>query len=197
MSISWIDWFFSQPFSQYFIRIDNDYMENIENYYGIRQKVSYFSISLNIIRGKYVPEDSIPKNWPEHINDYALTLYGMLHARFISTDRGLELMHKKYQEFFFEMCPRTLCHNIYCIPYGNSNDFGNSTVKMFCPNCNDIYHVKNEQCYFIDGACFGNSWVHLFLQKYPEIVPKQNPEKYVPRLFGYQLYDNEADDELE
>ena len=50
---------------------------------------------------------------------------------------------------------------------------------------------------FIDGACFGNSWVHLFLQKYPEIVPKQNPEKYVPRLFGYQLYDNEADDELE
>mgnify|MGYP001030986596 CR=1 FL=1 len=197
MSISWVDWFFSQPFSQFFIRIDDDYLNNIENYYGIRQKVSFFNISLTIIRGQYIPEDSIPKTWPEHINDYALTLYGMLHARFLSTNKGLELMYQKYQKSFFEACPRTFCHNILCIPYGNSNDFGNSTVKMFCPNCNDIYHVKNEECYFIDGACFGNSWVHLFLQKYPEIVPKKMPEKYVPRLFGYQLYNNETNEELE
>lgn len=197
MSVSWIDWYLSQPFSQYFVRIDDEYLNNTENYYGIRQKVSFFGIALNLIRGKYIPDDLIPKNWPQNINDYAITLYGMLHARFLLTNRGLELMYKKYKEFFFEMCPRTLCHNTLCIPYGNSNDFGNSTVKMFCPNCNDIYHVKNEQCYFIDGACFGNSWVHIFLQKYHEIIPKQNPEKYTPRLFGYQLYKEGEDEEIE
>ncbi|OHT17514.1 Casein kinase II subunit beta' [Tritrichomonas foetus] len=187
MEISWVDWFLSQSFSQYFVRIDDEYLKNIENYYGLRQKVSNFYIAFKLICGSYIPEYLYPTNWPQNVNESAMILYGLLHARFLISDHGLELMYEKYQQFFFEMCPRTLCHNVMCLPYGISNDFGKATVKMFCTNCNDIYCVNNEYCYCVDGACFGDTWVHLFVQKYPDVIPNELPEKYVPRLFGYKF----------
>ena len=188
MELQWVDWFLSQPFSKYFVRIDDDYLNNIENYYGIRQKVSNFDSSYKTICGKYNFDDKLLKTSKDCFNECVLILYGHLHSRFILTDRGLELMFEKYKMNCFESCPRTFCNQIMCIPYGISNDFGESAIKMFCPNCNHIYFVKNEDCNAIDGACFGNSWVHLFLQKYNKIVPEKKPKIYIPRLFGYQLY---------
>lgn len=194
--MSWRDWFLSQPFAQYFVKIDDNFLNDTMNYYGIRQKVSNFSLSLEIIKGPYIPKENYTLNWPPLINDYAMILYGLLHAKYLSTSQGLDLMFEKYKQNSFEKCPRSLCQGIQCLPFGNSNDIGNSTLKLFCPNCNDIYHINNEDCQYLDGAFFGNNWVHLFLRKFPSIIPSGIPKKYVPRLFGYQLYGDGTEESI-
>lgn len=39
----------------------------------------------------------------------ATDLYGLIHARFIITTRGLSLMKEKYLQGGFYACPRVLC----------------------------------------------------------------------------------------
>lgn len=196
--IQWIDWLIMQPFGKYFVRIDDDFLENIYNFYGIRQKIANFKLSLDIIRGFYRNPEEFPKEWPHNINDYAICLYGLLHARYLLTKEGQEKMYKKYKENKFEFCPRTFCKGIHCLPYGVSDEIGNSMMQLFCPNCNDVYYINDEVCQVIDGAFFGSSWVHVFLQRYKELIPSEPPEKYIPRMFGYRMYvEGEDEDECE
>jgi casein kinase II subunit beta len=41
----------------------------------------------------------------------AFMLYGLIHARFIVTTRGLDAMLKKYRLAEFGRCPRMLCRD--------------------------------------------------------------------------------------
>lgn len=41
----------------------------------------------------------------------------------------------------------------------------------------------------IDGAYFGTTFPHLFFLEYPELKPSASEEKYVPRVFGFQLHE--------
>ena len=49
----------------------------------------------------------------------------------------------------------------------------------------------------MDGAFFGTSYFHILLEKYPNIVPKEEPETYVPILYGFQLCSEHDIDILE
>ncbi len=40
----------------------------------------------------------------------------------------------------------------------------------------------------VDGAYFGTSFPHMFLQTYPEFVPQQGAPPYVPRIYGFRIY---------
>jgi Casein kinase II regulatory subunit len=44
----------------------------------------------------------------------AFMLYGLIHARFIVTTRGLDAMLKKYRLAEFGRCPRMLCRDQVC-----------------------------------------------------------------------------------
>ena len=43
-----------------------------------------------------------------------------------------------------------------------SEDLRNSRVKLYCPCCEDVYLPKT--CKDMDGAYFGSSFPHIFLQ---------------------------------
>lgn len=187
MSQSWVKWFLSTPRGKYFVQIDDEYLQNIYNYYGLRQKVPNFKYALDLIQGPFIPPQNRPAAWPDDIDDYGLCLYGLIHARYLLTDEGQKKMFEKFKNNEFPHCPRVFCKGITGLPYGSSDDIGQSNLKIFCPNCNDIYSTNDDTCNQMDGAFFGPNWVHLFIQRYPDIVPKETPTKYIPRIFGMRI----------
>lgn len=132
----------------------------------------------------------------------AKVLYGLIHARFIISPAGLELMvcthsscpvliawqKKKFQNREYGACPRVFCNKQHLLPVGLSDVLGAAKVKLFCPHCEDIYNPKSHEHNQLDGAFFGSTFPHIFLQHFPELRPKmRNPQKYTPKIFGFRL----------
>lgn len=190
MTETWIDWFLSQPRGKFFVKIDDHFLSDAFNWYGIKQKVHHFQAAFELLHKNYVfPSHAKMEHESEKwlIEQQAELLYGFIHARYILTEEGLDKMHKKYQNGDFPRCPRVLCNDIKCLPYGVSYDLMDHPVKLFCPNCNDIYNINDEMMETVDGAFFGSSWIHPFLQKYSDIIPNEEPVVYKPRIFGFRL----------
>jgi casein kinase II subunit beta len=184
---SWVSWFLQTPRGSIFVQIDREYLNTNYNFYGLRQKIPNFKYSLDLVRGPYLARESRPPEWPSDIDDYGLCLYGLLHARYLLTAAGQERMHQKYASCEYPRCPRMLCRGCGCLPYGQSDDMAQSNVQLFCPNCQDVYAAADPKFANMDGAFFGPSWVHFFVGKYPEFVPREQPERYVPRIFGFRV----------
>ncbi len=133
----------------------------------------------------------------------AKTLYGLIHARYITSSKGLALIREKYLNGIYGHCPRILCDKQILLPVGLSEDLKYSRVKVklinydqvYCPKCEDIYKPR-QKCSDIDGAFFGASFPHVFLlviiqfiQTYPDLNPKNYPEKtFIPKLYGFKLF---------
>ena len=43
------------------------------------------------------------------LNQESSDLYGLIHARFVQSARGLSLVHQKYLSGVYGTCPRALC----------------------------------------------------------------------------------------
>jgi casein kinase II subunit beta len=91
----------------------------------------------------------------------AKELYGLIHARFITSGKGLALMRQKYLNSVFGNCPRILCDKQNLLPIGLSEELKYSRVKVFCPNCEEVYKPR-QKCSEIDGAYFGSSFPQIF-----------------------------------
>jgi casein kinase II subunit beta len=137
-------------------------------------------------------------------------LYGLVHQRYILTRAGLQAMvihflipfpqvvdpglsHtkvEKYEAGVLGSCPRVYCVGCNVVPCGRSDLPGLDTVKLFCPNCNDIYVPPSSRFQGVDGtflyliyfffrtmltcdlgAFFGTTFAHLFFQSYRELAP--------------------------
>ncbi|CAJ0768542.1 19036_t:CDS:2, partial [Entrophospora sp. SA101] len=73
-------------------------------------------------------------------------LYGLIHQRYIITRQGLQQMARH-----FGTCPRVFCQTCPVIPCGRSDMPGVETVKLFCPNCLDLYNPLSSRFYNVDG----------------------------------------------
>lgn len=187
----WIDRVLESDKFKYFVRIDDEFAFNSFNLFGIRKNVAHFTEAYDLIRSSARTGKS-----GEEIENDAIIVYGLLQARFLLTKPGWEQMMIKYKNHEFQQCPRVYCKNCTCLPYGISEEYGVAKMKMFCPNCCDIYNVDDPVLAQIDGAFFGPNWVHMFMQKYPEIVPREQQRVYVPRVFGFRIYhESDAEDD--
>ena len=74
-----------------FCQVERAYIEDGFNLYGLRACVSNFSDGLDLILDRIGPEDSDDS----HLTQSARTLYGLIHARYIITPRGLDSMYNK------------------------------------------------------------------------------------------------------
>lgn len=198
-SITWVEWFCSTPQGRYFVQIDQNFIRDGFNFFGLKPyfKENY-KHAVEMIRGEYIPEDQRMNDISPEVEKDAKKLYGLLHARYLTTSTALKEINKKYKDHEYEACPRVSCKKTRCLPYGVSEEPGVQILRMYCPCCREVYVAEDERCSTIDGAYFGHSYLLLFLQIYPEFVIQ--PKKTELKLFGFRIElekDSDSNSELE
>jgi hypothetical protein len=82
-----------------FCEVERSYIEDGFNLYGLRACVSNFSDCLDLILDRIGPDDSDDS----HLTQSACTLYGLIHARYIITAHGLDVMYNKVSHLKYGM----------------------------------------------------------------------------------------------
>ena len=145
------------------------------------------SLVLDFILDVDVPTDSLTEEQQETAETAAEVLYGLIHARYILTARGMQRMFEKYQEAEFGRCPRVNCHGQSCLPVGLSDQQRNYPVNIYCPKCQELYYPRSTKQAGLDGAFFGTTFAHMFLLSYPELIPRKPTSVYIPKIYGFKI----------
>ena len=147
-------------------------------------------MALNLIRNRKIEEfHQETEERQELVQQEAKILYGLIHARFITTKQGLYKMREKYNNKEFGICLRNYCHQQALLPVAITDKKHKEHVRLYCCQCEDIYHPIHEYHKEIDGAYFGTTFAHLFLLQFPTYKPQwKSSKKYQPKVFGYKLH---------
>ncbi|MFS7906454.1 putative casein kinase II, regulatory subunit, casein kinase II subunit beta [Helianthus anomalus] len=186
---SWISWFCNLRGNEFFCEVDDDYIQDDFNLCGLSSQVPYFDYALDLILDVESSHgDMFTEEQNELVESAAEMLYGLIHVRYILTTKGLSAMLEKYKNYDFGRCPRVYCCGQPCLPVGQADIPRSSTVKIYCPKCEDIYYPRSKYQGNIDGAYFGTTFPHLFLMTYGHLKPQKATQNYVPRVFGFKLH---------
>ncbi|CAD6503821.1 BgTH12-05566 [Blumeria graminis f. sp. triticale] len=182
----WRDWFISSRGNEYFCEIDEDYLTDRFNLTGLNTEVQYYQYALDLIMDVF--ELDCDEGMREVIEKSARHLYGLVHARYIVTTRGLAKMLDKYKKGDFGKCPRVMCKAHPLLPTGQSDNPNVKAVKLYCSKCEDLYNPKSTRHSVIDGAYFGTSFHNIIFQVYPALIPVKSYERYTPRIYGFKVH---------
>jgi casein kinase II subunit beta len=112
-------------------------------------------------------------------------LYGLIHARYIVTNRGMHAMYEKYRAASFGRCPQVFCQGQPVLPVGLSDLPRNYTVNVFCPRCHGLFFPKSTRQANIDGAYFGTTFPHLYLMTHSVSVADCDYVSFVSSCFTF------------
>lgn len=188
--IPWIMWFCSLKGNEFFCEIDEEFIQDEFNLTGLASMVPFYDHAIDMILDLESPgEEDLTEEQQHMVESAAETLYGLIHARFIATHRGLKLMEDKYRQFHFGRCPRVFCGGQAVLPVGQSDVVRESSVKVFCPKCEDIYYPRSSRHKSLDGAFWGTTFPHLLLLQMQEqqVTMTKSKQQYVPRIFGFRV----------
>lgn len=197
--ITWIEWFCHLKGNEFFVEIDEDYIQDDFNLTGLSVQVPYYEQALNMILDfdEQDVDDRVPEDQHPLVETAAQMLYGLIHARFILTTRGMAAMLDKYNGYVYGTCPLQQCEaavsgqeasNQAVLPIGVSDLLRQSAAKVYCPHCKEIYFPKSSRLECLDGAYFGTSFAHLFFLTYQHLVPPTVPTPFVPRIYGFKIH---------
>ncbi|KAH8830947.1 casein kinase II regulatory subunit-domain-containing protein [Flagelloscypha sp. PMI_526] len=170
-TLTWISWFCSLPGHEYFCEVTEDFIEDDFNLTGLNTLVPFWKEAMEMVLDVEPDDDASKIPDVSIVESSAEMLYGLVHQRYILTRAGLQAMVDKYESGIFGSCPRVYCVGTNVVPSGRSDIAGLDTVKLFCPNCNDIYAPPSSRFQNVDGAYFGTTFPHLFFQSYRELAP--------------------------
>lgn len=208
----WISWLVTQPGHGWLVEVDVSFIEDAFNLYGLRSEVPRFRECLELMTGPEPNPDAPEWDAKMALFPSARDLYGLIHARFLLTSRGVSLAQGKYEDGEFGACPRNLCHGTPCLPVGKSTSLREAPAMLFCPRCEDVYRIPASTpaetgkasaigCApaglgiagvaapgDLDGAYFGPSSSHMVLLMKPHLMPVKPSESYVPRVYGFRIH---------
>ncbi|KAL4893893.1 casein kinase II, regulatory subunit [Aspergillus ambiguus] len=183
---NWRSQFISSRGNEYFCEIDEEYLTDRFNLTGLNTEVPYYQYALDLVTDVF--DVDADDDLREQIEKSARHLYGLVHARYIVTTRGLAKMVDKYKKGDFGKCPRVMCEGHPLLPMGQHDIPSMSTVRLYCPKCEDIYNPKSSRHAAIDGAYFGTSFHSMLFQVYPALVPEKSIRRYEPRIYGFRVH---------
>lgn len=152
-------------------------------------KTERYSTCIKMILSSYSPtEEDLQNEDFLELNQEASDLYGLIHSRFVITQRGLSKLYNKFLNGTYGYWPRALCDRQKVLPIGLSDELRTSRVKVFCPKCEEVYIPKFKSIN-VDGAYFGTSVPHIFLESFKEaVVLPPRVFSYEPKIHGFRLY---------
>jgi len=96
-------------------------------------------------------------------------------------------IYNKSLSGLYGTCPRALCDRQKVLPVGLSDSLKVSRFKVYCPRCEEVY-IPKFRSVNIDGAFFGTSFPHHFLQHYPKsIILPPKIYYYEPKIYGFKV----------
>ncbi|GFZ00690.1 casein kinase II beta chain 1 [Actinidia rufa] len=108
-------------------------------------QVPYYDYALDLILDVESSHgDIFTEEQNELVESAAEMLYGLIHVRYILAAKGMATMLEKYKNYDFGRCPRVYCCGQPCLPVGQSDIPRSSTVKIYCPKCEDIYYPRSK-----------------------------------------------------
>lgn len=81
-----------------------------------------------------------------------------------------------------------LCDGQPLLPTGAHDTPAQSTVRLYCAKCEDVYSPKSSRHASIDGAYFGTSFHNVLFQVYPGMLPAKSARRHEPRVFGFKVH---------
>ncbi|KIK65316.1 hypothetical protein GYMLUDRAFT_70433 [Collybiopsis luxurians FD-317 M1] len=168
----WISWFLSSKGNEYFCEVDEDFILDRFNLTGLNNEVANYTQALDLITDQL--DDEIQDELRGSLDVQARLLYGLIHARWIVTARGLSKMIEKYKRAEFGRCPRVMCQLQPLLPVGLTDVPYEKSVKLYCGRCEDLYSPKSSRHGSIDGAYFGTTFPHLLFLVYPTLIPPKS-----------------------
>mmetsp|Transcript_16275 Transcript_16275/g.24532 ORF Transcript_16275/g.24532 Transcript_16275/m.24532 type:complete len:224 (+) Transcript_16275:111-782(+) len=185
---AWIPWYCSLEGNEFFAEVDEQYVQDAFNLTGLSQQVVYYDFALDMILDVESTDEILSDDQQEMVENDAETLYGLIHARFILTNRGLHAMLQKYRNRDFGLCPRVMCKGHPLLPMGISDTLNEESVKLYCAKCGNIYNSKLSRHDHVDGAFFGTTFPSLFFLTFPELMPDSKASRYTPKVFGFKVH---------
>lgn len=201
----WVRRFCQSPGHEFFCVVPASFIAEEFNWLGL----PYDLEGIDLLLGKTLPHvgsssaSAAAAATPSSIEDEALfmaarRMYGLIHARFIVTQKGLNAMKAKFEAAEFGRCPRLACEAQAVLPMGTRemgaanqegqeddeeeegkngnaavdvNGGGGGGVQVFCPSCRQVYRPENAYHQSLDGMFWGSSFAHLFMLAFPELCP--------------------------
>ena len=105
-----VSWFCSLKGNEFFAEVEHDFMQDDFNLTGLSAQVPYYEYALDtILDAESATAAKFSKDQQEAVESAAELLYGLIHARYIITPRGMAAMLEKYKAVQFGRCPRVHC----------------------------------------------------------------------------------------
>jgi hypothetical protein len=104
-STSWVSWFCSLRGNEFFCVVEEEYIADGFNLSGLKEDVQHYDMAMEtIVDAEQADNHNLNEVLQEEVDSAAELLYGLIHARFILTSKGLTLMvsaHRSAACYFF------------------------------------------------------------------------------------------------
>ena len=106
-------------------------------------------------------------------------------------------MVDKWRNGEFQTCQRAYCNMQQMLPIGVTDKPLVECVKLYCPQCNEIYTPIKQRYQSLDGAYFGTGFPHMLFMVYPQLRIKPHKDQFVPKMYGFKIHDTALDVQLQ